>query len=221
MTLDAGVLADSLPAILRGLGVTIAIWLMGVALAAVLGFLVALGRRYGPLPLGLALRAYVEVLRGTPFLVQVFLLYFGGPFIGLSLEPVPAGLLALSLYGSAYFAEVVRAGFEAVPRGHVEAAECVGLSRAQIVRRILIPEMAVLVMPPAVNLAIALLKETAILSVISVPELTLVATALGSQNYAFIESLLFLAVGYWGLVEISSRLGRAAETRLARYGFAA
>lgn len=221
MILDPALLAAYLPAILAGVGVTVALWLAGVVLGGALGFLVALARRYGPAPLGLLLRAYVEVLRGTPFLVQLFLLYFGGPFIGLSLEPVPAGLLGLALYGSAYFAEIVRAGFEAVPRGHVEAAECVGLTRVQIVRRILIPEMAVLVVPPAVNLAIALLKETAILSVISVPELTLIATGLGSQNYAFIEALLFLAVGYWGLVELSSWLGRAAETRLARYGFAA
>ena len=149
------------------------------------------------------------MFRGTPFLVQLFLLYFGGPYAGLSLDALPAGLLALSVYGGAYFSEVFRAGFEAVPRGHVEAAECAGLSRGQIMRRILLPEMAVLVLPASVNLAVSLLKDTAVLSVITVPELTLTVSALGTEFYAFVEALFLLALGYWGLVEIAAALGRA------------
>ena len=154
------------------------------------------------------LLAYVELFRGTPFLVQLFLLYFGGPYAGLSLDALPAGLLALSVYGGAYFSEVFRAGFEAVPRGHVEAAECAGFIRAQIVRRILLPEMAMLVLPASVNIAVSLLKDTAVLSVITVPELTLTVSALGTEFYAFVEALFLLALGYWGLVEIAAALGR-------------
>ena len=161
-----------------------------------------------------------KCFRGTPFLVQLFLLYFGGPYAGLSLDALPAGLLALSVYGGAYFSEVFRAGFEAVPRGHVEAAECAGFSRAQIVRRILLPEMAMLVLPASVNTAVSLLKDTAVLSVITVPELTLTVSALGTEFYAFVEALFLLALGYWGLVEIAAWLGRLAERRLARFRFA-
>jgi len=220
MNFDTGLILASLPEIMHAFSVTMLMWVAGVIGATVLGFLVAVARRYGPrLPRHL-LRVFVEVIRGTPFLIQLFLLYYGGPFIGLSLDPVPAGLLGLTIYGAAYFSEIFRGGFEAVPPGHVEAAECLGLNRQQTIRRILIPEMTMLVLPASVNMAIILLKETAVLSIITVPELTLVISAIGSQQYAFVESLFLLALFYWGLVEISGKLGRAAEARLSRFRLA-
>ncbi|PYE33614.1 amino acid ABC transporter membrane protein 2 (PAAT family) [Rhizobium sp. PP-F2F-G38] len=219
MTFDINVILAQLPAILSGAGVTLLLWIAGTIGGAAVGFLVAVGRRYGgriiDWPLGLA----VEVLRGTPFLIQIFLLYYGGPFIGLALDPIPAGLLGLTIYGAAYFSEIFRAGFAAIPKGHIEAAECVGLSQGQIVRRILLPEMTMLVLPPAINMAVILMKETAILSIITVPELTLTVSAIGSQQYAFVESLFLLAVFYWVLVEVTDKLGRYAEHRLSRYRF--
>jgi len=218
---DFALVASRLPEIFHALGVTLFVWVVGLIGACLFGFLVAVGRRYGPRWLDWALGAYVEVFRGTPFLIQLFLLYFGGPYVGLSLEPVPAGLLGLSVYGAAYFSEIFRAGFEAVPRGHVEAGECVGLSRAQIVRRILLPEMTMLVLPAVVNMAIALLKETAVMQVISVPELTSVVGNIGTEYYAFVEAFFLLALFYWGLVEICGWLGRISETRLSRFRFAA
>lgn len=217
MSFDLQILLRALPQLLAAAGTTVWIWLACVVLGALLGFAVALLRHYGPAPLARALSLPVDLIRGTPFLVQLFLLYYGGPFIGLALEPVPAGVLSLSVYGSAYFSELFRAGLQAVPRGHVEAAECLGLQRADIVRRILLPEMAVLVLPPAANLAIVLLKETAVLSVVTVPELTLQAGAIGSQYYAFAEALLLLAVFYWGLTTLFGSLGRHLEARLSRY----
>jgi polar amino acid transport system permease protein len=220
MSFDPKLVAQYAPELVLAFATSLWMWVTGCLLAAAIGFLVALARRYGGPIVDWTLKLYVEVLRGTPFLIQLFLLYFGGPFIGLSLEPVPAGLLGLSIYGSAYFAEVFRAGFEAVPRGHVEAAETVGLTRWQIVRRILVPEMTMLVLPASINLVISLLKDTAILSVITVPELTLVITAIGSKYYAFVEALTLLALFYWGLVELAGRLGAFAETRLSKYRLA-
>jgi polar amino acid transport system permease protein len=220
MSFDPKLVAQYLPELIAAFATTLWMWIAGCVFASAIGFMVALFRRYGGIAIDWALKAYIEILRGTPFLVQLFLLYFGGPFIGLSLEPVPAGLLGLSIYGSAYFAEVFRAGFEAVPRGHVEAAESVGLSRAQIVRRILVPEMTMLVLPAAINLVISLLKDTAILSVITVPELTLIITGIGSKYYAFVEALTLLALFYWGLVELAGRLGAFAEARLSKYRLA-
>jgi polar amino acid transport system permease protein len=220
MNFDIDLILSLGPDLLKAGGMTLLIWFGGAVAAIFLGFLVAVGRRYGPVALDVALRACVEVIRGTPFLIQLFLLYYGGPFIGLTMEPVPAGLLGLAVYGAAYFSEIFRAGFEAVPRGHIEAAECLGLSPVQIVKRIMIPEMTMLVLPPAVNMAIVLLKETAVLSIITVPELTFQVSSLGSQNYAFVEALFLLACFYWALVEICGNLGRMAETRLSRFGFA-
>lgn len=221
MIFDTALIWSKLPEILHALGITLLMWIAGAIGGALLGFLIATARRYGPMWLELLLRLCVEIIRGTPFLIQLFLLYFGGPFIGLSLDPVPAGLLGLTVYGAAYFSEIFRGGFEAVPVAHVEAAQCMGFTRLQIVYRILIPEMTVLVLPSAVNMAIVLLKETAILSIITVPELTLVISAIGSRYYAFVESLFLLALFYWGLVEFSGKLGRIAESRLSRYRFAA
>lgn len=220
MNLDFSIVWQQLPQILTAFWNTIWIWIVATILAVLLGFVVAALRRYGPLWLNLLLRLVVEVIRGTPFLIQLFLLYFGGPFIGLSLDPIPAGLLGMTVYGAAYFSEIFRAGFAAIPPGHVEAAECVGLSRGQIVRRILVPEMTMLVLPQLVNMAIILMKETAILSIITVPELTLVVGAIGSQQYAFVEAMTMLALFYWALVEFSGWLGRIAEKKLSKFRFA-
>lgn len=221
MTFDPQLIWALAPDLARATGVTLLTWLGGAIAAIAFGFLIALGRRYGPRALDAVLHAYVDVIRGTPFLIQLFLLYYGGPFIGISLDPIPAGLLGLGAYGAAYFSEIFRAGFEAVPAGHVEAAQCLGLTRTQIVRRILIPEMTMLVMPPAVNMAIVLLKETAVLSIITVPELTFLISAIGSAHYAFVEALFLLALFYWGLVSLSARLGRMAEARLTQFTFSA
>ncbi len=218
MTFDLNLIEARLPEVLQAASVTVAVWAASAVGGLALGFVVAVCRRYGPRAVGAVLRLIVEILRGTPFLVQLFLLYFGGPFIGLSLDPIPAGLLGLTCYGAAYYSEIIRAGFNGVPIGHVEAAECVGLSRPQIVRRIIVPEMTMLVLPALVNMTILLLKETAVLSIITVPELTMVISGIGSEYYAFVESLFLLALFYWALVEACGRLGRVAEGRLSRAG---
>tara|TARA_R110002020_G_scaffold87140_3_gene215306 strand:+ start:664 stop:1329 length:666 start_codon:yes stop_codon:yes gene_type:complete len=220
MNFDFAVILAKGPQILSGLGVTILIWIAGTLIAAALGFLIATARRFGGPLVNLILSMPIEILRGTPFLVQIFLLYFGGPYIGLRLDPITAGLLGLSVYGAAYYAEIFRAGYQSVPVGHVEAAQCVGFSRPQIIRHVLLPEMALLVMPPSINMAIILLKETALLSLITVPELTMTVSAIGSQQYAFVESIVILALVYWVLVEIANFLGRLTERKLSNFGIA-
>jgi len=219
VTFDINVLIGQWPAIVSGAGVTIMIWILGTIAAAVIGFLMAVARQYGGVLIDKALGAVVAVLRGTPFLIQIFLVYYGGPFVGLDLDPLPAGLIGISIYGAAYFSEIFRSGFQAVPRGHIEAGECVGLTQGQIVRRILLPEMTMLVLPPSVNMVVILMKETAVLSIITVPELTATLSAIGSQQYAFVEALSALALFYWVLVEVTGWLGNLAETKLSRFRF--
>jgi polar amino acid transport system permease protein len=219
LTFDINVLIGQWPAIVSGAGVTIMIWILGTIAAAVIGFLTAVARQYGGVLINKALGAVVAVLRGTPFLIQIFLVYYGGPFVGLDLDPLPAGLIGISIYGAAYFSEIFRSGFQAVPKGHIEAGECVGLTKGQIVRRILLPEMTMLVLPPSVNMVVILMKETAVLSIITVPELTATLSAIGSQQYAFVEALSALALFYWVLVEVTGWLGNLAETKLSRFRF--
>lgn len=104
-----------------------------------------------------------------------------------------------------------------MPRGHLEAAQCLGLSRWQVVSRVQFPQMLVLIVPALTNLIIVLSKETAVLSIVTVPELTFVLTGIGSETFAFIETLLVLCTCYLALVEFTSRVGAWAEARLARF----
>jgi polar amino acid transport system permease protein len=217
MKMDLSVLTGNAGAILGGFAITVETWIAGVAIGVLAGLAIALLQRRGIGPLNRILRLYIEVVRGTPFLVQLFFLYYGGPSIGLQLEAVSAGILGLGIYGSAYFAEVFRAGFNAIPKGQMEAATCLGLSRRQTVWRIMLPQMLVIIVPSLSNTIIVLSKETAVLSVITVPELTGVLTGIGSASYAFTEVLLTMCVGYLLLVEMTAWFGRWVEAKVGRY----
>ncbi len=209
-------LLDSVAAAALGLPVTLAIWLAAVLAGMALGFVVGGFRFFLPTAVVWPLVAVVEVVRGTPFLVQCFLLYFGGPFVGIDLSPTMAGFVALSVYGAAYFSEVFRGGFLAVPRGQLEAARMLGLTRPQTVMRIMLPAMALGVLPSLANLWVILIKETAVLSIITVPELTFRVQGVGSATFAFAETTLILAIAYWGLTELTAWAARGTERRIAR-----
>jgi len=204
------------PALLGGLAMTIWCWACGAVLGLLLGAVVALLYR-GPAPLRWVLRGTIDIVRGTPFLVQLFLLYSGGPSIGLRLEAIPAGIIALGIYSAAYFAEVFRGGFVAVPRGQVEAAESLGMSPASILLRVEVPTMLVPIMPALVNVLITLTKETVILSIITVPELMYQVETMAAETFAAFQAIAAMAVLYWLLVEAVAWAGRRAEYRVTRF----
>ena len=205
------------PALLRGFGVTILCWLAGTVFGMALGLVIALIQRYGPRWLGWIIQIYIEVIRGTPFLVQLFVLYYGGPLIGLRLDALPAGILGLTIYGSPYFAEIFRSGFRAVPHGQIEAARAIGMSEPTIVQRILLPVGLVSALPALVNFSIILTKETVILSMITVPELMYQVGRMSAETFRYLETNLVLALFFWLLVEAISRLGRRLEARLTKH----
>jgi polar amino acid transport system permease protein len=183
----------------------------------VLGFALMLLRQLPVKPLRWIIRAYIEVIRGTPFLIQLFLLYSGGPAIGLRLEATTAGILGLGIYGSAYFAEIFRAGYQAVPKGQVEAALSLGMSYGSILRRVIVPAMLVSTIPAIVNMMAILTKETVVLSIITVPELMYEMQTMAAETFATFETILGMALFYWLLVEVVSRLGRRLEARVTRF----
>ena len=158
------------PALIHGFGVTILCWIAGSLGGMVLGFVIACVYQWSGRWLRGVLQAYIEIVRGTPFMIQLFILYYGGPHFGLLLTPVEAGIASFVVYGSPYFAEIFRSGFQAVPKGQYEAARCVGFPEWTIVRRIVLPQMLVSITAPLTNFFIILTKETAILSVVTVPE---------------------------------------------------
>lgn len=215
--LDLSLLVQYGPALLRGFGVTILCWGAGCLIGMVLGFVLMLLRQLPVKPLRWVIRAYIEVIRGTPFLIQLFLLYSGGPSIGLRLEATTAGILGLGIYGSAYFAEIFRAGYQAVPKGQVEAALSLGMSYGSILRRVIVPAMLVSTIPAIVNMMAILTKETVVLSIITVPELMYEMQTMAAETFATFETILGMALFYWLLVEVVSRLGRRLEARVTRY----
>ena len=157
------------------------------------------------------------MIRGTPFLVQLFVLYYGGPLIGLRLDALPAGILGLTIYGSPYFAEIFRSGFRAVPNGQIEAARAIGMTEPTIIRRILLPLGLVSSLPALVNFSIILTKETVILSIITVPELMYQVGRMSAETFRYLETNLVLALFFWLLVEAISRLGRRLEARVTKH----
>ena len=215
--MDWSLFAHYAPSLASGFAVTLLCWAAGAVLGLAAGFAVALLRLLPLPPLRWALRAAIEVVRGTPFLLQLFLLYDGGPSLGLRLSAVACGVISLGIYGAAYFAEIFRAGLSAVPPGYIEAAASLGMAPPAILRRVRAPAMLLAILPALVNMLIILSKETVILSIITVPELTYQAQTMAAETFGAFETIAALAVLNWLMVEGMARLGRAAERRLARH----
>lgn len=215
--MDLSILLQYWPILLSGFGLTILCWLLGTVFSMALGLVISLMQRYGPRPLRWVIQVYIEIIRGTPFLVQLFVLYYGGPLLGLRLDALPAGILGLTVYGSPYFAEIFRAGYLAVPTGQLEAARAIGMSEFTIVRRILMPLALVSALPALVNFAIILTKETVILSIITVPELMYSVQRMSTETFRYLEANFILALFFWLLVETISRFGRKLETRITKH----
>lgn len=205
------------PLIFSGLLVTIRICIIAIGLGVIAGLGIALLRRVKLTPVNWCCKAYIELFRGTPFLIQLFLLYYVAPNFGLMLEPELAGIVGLTLYGAAYFAEIFRSGLESIPKGQVEAAASLGIGRMRTFRKIIFPQLTVLIMPPSINQAITLLKDSAILSIITVPELTKITTRIINESFATTEPLIILGLLYWMLAEIMSFAGARLERRFTRY----
>lgn len=215
--MDWGIIQEYGPLLLRGFGLTVLCWLLGTVFSMALGLLIAIIQRYCAAPIRWLLAIYIEIVRGTPFLVQLFVLYYGGPLIGLRLDALPAGILGLTIYGSPYFAEIFRSGFGAVPLGQLEAARAIGMGEPTIIRRILLPLGMVSALPALINFSIILTKETVILSIITVPELMYQTQYMSTMTFRYVEANLALALFFWLLVETISRLGRRLEAHLTQH----
>jgi polar amino acid transport system substrate-binding protein len=198
-------------------GMTIVLTCLAMPLAMFAGLLVALGRLYGPPPLRWLLTGYVEILRGTPVLLQLFTIYYViPPALGFSLPPFTAAVFGLALNYSAYEAEIYRAGLLAIPIGQMEAALSLGMTRGVALRRIIIPQAIRLVIPPVTNDFIALFKDTSICSVITIVELSKEYMILVNSTNAYLELATLTALLYFSMSYPLSLLARRLERRLPR-----
>ncbi|HRP02883.1 MAG TPA: ABC transporter substrate-binding protein/permease [Candidatus Kapabacteria bacterium] len=185
-----------MPLILQAAVLTLNISIIAMILAVVFGLFLAIIRIYSPKPLSIISIMYIEIVRGTPLLIQLFFIFYALPSIGISLSPFVAAVLGLGLNYAAYEAENYRAGLNAVPKGQLEAALALGLNRRQSLRYIIIPQAFRIVIPPMTNDFISLLKDSSLVSVITLVELTKLYTQLSATYYDYIGTGLIIAAVY-------------------------
>ncbi|MGF6571751.1 His/Glu/Gln/Arg/opine family amino acid ABC transporter permease subunit [Paraburkholderia sp. GAS333] len=197
---------------------TLRLALGAIAIGIVLGLLLAVVRISGHRVAARIARIYIELFRGTPALVQLFLVYFGLVSIGVRFDSYQAAVLGLGMNAAAYFAEIFRAGIEAVPRGQSEAAWSIGMTGSAAMRWVVLPQAIRLVLAPSGNIAISLLKDTSVASLIAAPDLMLRAQDLSSQYFMPFEIYVTVGAFYFVLCYPLSQLMRHIERRHPSHG---
>ena len=185
-----------IPEFLRGIRATIIYASVSLCLACVVGLIVAMARRSAAAPLRWVAQGYVDLIRGTPALVQIFFIYFGLPALGIYIAAPLAGIIAIGLNSAGYLAEIFRAGIAGVDGGQIEAGRSIGMSRNQTFRRVVLPQALRLAVPAAAGEFTSLVKGTSLLSTISITELTRVAQQVVSVTFRPIEAYLAVALVY-------------------------
>lgn len=207
-------IAELVPPLLEGLAVTLQILLGAVVLAVPLALASGIGRLSTLRPVRWLASVYVEVFRGTSALVQLFWFYFVLPLFGLQLPAMLVGIVVLALNAGAYGAEVVRGAIRAVPPGQREAGVALNLTRGQIMRRIVVPQAVPAMLPPAGNLLIELLKNTALVSLITITDLTFRGQLLRSETLRTTEIFTLMLLMYFGVALLITAGVRLLERRV-------
>jgi L-cystine transport system permease protein len=218
VNIDWNLVGTSLWPIVRGglLG-TIPLAVASFVVGLVIALVVALMRISGRAALAAVARAYVSVIRGTPLLVQLFVIFYGLPSVGVTISPWPSAIIAFSLNVGGYAAEVIRAAILSVPKGQWEAAHTIGMSRRQALRRIILPQAARVSVPPLSNTFISLVKDTSLASLILVAELFRKAQEVAAFSQEFMVLYVEAAVVYWVFCLFLSAGQNRLEERLDRY----
>ncbi len=212
-------MVDALPTLIwAGIKFTIPLTLLSFVLGLALGLLTAVTRLFGPAPLSLIARFYVWVIRGTPLLVQLFVIFYGLPSIGILLDAFPAALIGFTLNVGAYTSEIIRAVISSVPKGQWEAAYSIGMSWRQAMVRTVLPQAARVAVPPLSNTFISLVKDTSLAAAITVPELFQAAQRIVATTYEPLILYIEAALVYLVLSSVLSTLQVRLERRFARYG---
>lgn len=201
-----------------GLVFTIPLTLITFVLGLLLGLLTAVTRLFGPPPLVAVARFYVWVIRGTPLLVQLFVIFYGLPSLGILLDAFPAAVIGFTLSVGAYTSEIIRAVISSVPKGQWEAAYSIGMNWRQAMSRTILPQAARVAVPPLSNTFISLVKDTSLAAAITVPELFQAAQRIVATTYEPLILYVEAALIYLLLSTVLSTLQGSLERRFARYG---
>jgi His/Glu/Gln/Arg/opine family amino acid ABC transporter permease subunit len=212
---DWGSIAYAFPYMLKGAVVTLEISVCALALATLVGLVFGLiSASELTIPKAI-IRAYVYFVRGTPALVQIFLVYFALPKIGLELSPFASGVVALAFNSAGFISEIVRAGLQSIDAGQTEAALSIGMTNRQSIMFILLPQSLRRITPPLTNEIITLVKSSSLLSVISISELTRSAQVIIAERFVPFELFAELAVFYLVMISVLSWFSEFVEKRLA------
>lgn len=199
INLDFWVVLGQWPMLLRGLMLTCVLTLVSAPLGAGVGIACAWSRIHGPAWLRGGVGAYVELIRNTPFIIQLFFIFFGLPAAGVRLSPESASILAMLLNLAAYACEIVRAGIEATPRGQIEAAQSLALNPWQIFTRVVLPPSLARVWPALVSQIVIVMLGSAVCGQISTEEVSYAANLISSRTFRNIESYIIVTLAYLGL----------------------
>ncbi|AJQ55181.1 ABC transporter permease subunit [Aeromonas hydrophila] len=202
------------PLLSAGLIFTVPLTLITFVLGIVLGLSVALARLYGPAPLVMLVRFYVWLIRGTPLLVQLFLIFYGLPSAGIVLDAFTAAVIGFTLNIGAYSSEIIRATLAAIPKGQWEAAYSIGMNWPQVMWRVILPQAARIAVPPLSNTFISLVKDTSLAAAVTVPELFQAAQRLASVTYEPLILYVETALIYLLFSSVLSTLQDKLEQRL-------
>jgi cystine transport system permease protein len=214
---DADLAKEAAPYILQGLSHTIWISLLSMAIGLFIGLLVAMARMSKNPLLQFPARAYISIIRGTPLLVQIFILYFGLPVIGINLAPLLAGVIGLSLNVGGYSAETIRGSILSIPRGQWEAALSLNMTYWQTMRRVVIPQATRVALPSLANTFLSLVKDTSLLAMITVNDMFYRAKIVGGREFDYMTVYLEVAFFYWVVCTVLSALQDRLEKRYGRY----
>jgi cystine transport system permease protein len=208
---------DSAPFLIKGAYYTVFLSLGGMFFGLLLGFGLALMRLSRLMLLRGIAQVYVSFFRGTPLLVQLFMIYYGLPELAIELDPLTAALIGFSLNMGAYACEILRAAIGSVDKGQWEAGASIGMTRAQIMRRAILPQAARTALPPLGNSFISLVKDTALAATIQVPELFRQAQLITARTFEIFTMYLAAALIYWILATVLSHFQNRLEARVNRH----
>ena len=213
MSLDFSAVSPYIPMLLAGAKVTFQASILSVLFGSLLGTLVGALRVVPFTPLRYIAAGYIYIIRGTPLLIQLFLIYFGLPSLGLNLPAFAAGIIGLSINSSGYVGEIVRGGIEAVPRGQWEASKVLGLSYFKTMRFIILPQAIRNMLPAIGNEFVTLIKESSLLSTLAITELTMVGQQVRSVTYASFETFILVGLIYLVMTSATSVLLQYVEKK--------
>lgn len=204
--------------LIAGLGITLKLTIIGIIFASLIGVVCALINVSHNKYLKIITNIYINIIRGTPFLVQAYIIYFGIPMaLGIRMDEFTAGIIAISLNAGAYMAEIMRGGIEAVDKGQMEAARSLGLPYAQSMLKVVLPQALRTMTPSIINQFIITLKDTSILSIIGIKELTMAGKLVIAKNYRSMEMWTIVAVFYFVVIYAMTLISRYIE-RKTSYG---